>query len=407
MIDLATARGLVLDAFDAGGAPTERVALDAAPGRILADAVVAPRDIPGFAHAAMDGYAVRSSDLSSDGETLLALAGRRHAGDAAGEPVVPGWCVRIMTGAALPPGADAVVIREQAEEQGTMVRLRQSVVAGANVRAADDDWAAGAPALPRGRILDAVDVAVLASFGIEQVAVRARPRVGVLVTGDELVAPGTALRPGQRHDSNRVLLRGLLAGHGCAAGTTLTLGDDRAALDAALAALCAAHDVVVTTGGASAGDTDWMPALLAERGERRFWKVALRPGMPVAFGCIGAARVFVLPGNPLSVLATFVTLVRPALARWLGAPALDPPADVARLSTPIDKRHARREFRRARCSVDADGVLHVTPHDALSSGALRGAAQSNALLELPEPPARFEPGICVPVHWLRAPGGVA
>jgi molybdopterin molybdotransferase len=407
MIDLASARELVLGAFDAASAPIERVALAHAQGRVLASPVVAPRDIPGFAHAAMDGFAVRAADLATAGVAQLDVVGRRFAGDPPGSPVASGTCVRIMTGAALPPGADAVVMRENADDAGECVRLGGPVARGTNVRAADDDWSAGAAAFPAGRVLDAVDLAVLASFGLESIEVRARPRIGVLVTGDELVPPGQALRPGQRHDSNSILLAGLLVAHACAPGTVATSGDDRARLDATLSALCATHPLVITTGGASAGDSDWMPALLAERGERLFWKVALRPGMPVAFGRIGDCRVFVLPGNPVSVLATFIALVRPALARWLGAPALDPPPVTARLAAAIDKKHARREFRRALAWFDGDGVLHAAPHEAISSGALRGAAQSAALLELAEPPSRLEAGTRMALHWLRAPGAGA
>jgi molybdopterin molybdotransferase len=403
MIDLDAARRAIAARIPAAAAPDETVSLDAARGRVLAQAVAAPRDIPGFAHAAMDGYAVRAADLDAAVPTRLRLRGVLLAGAGEAGPLGAGECLRTMTGAPLPAGADTVVIRENARETDGVVELAAGTAPGANVRAADDDFGAGMPALAAGDVLDAAALGVLASFGFDRVLVRARPRVAVLVTGDELVPPGRLLGPGQRHDSNRALLAALLEQHGAAPRVSSVLGDDETLLEGALREAAAGADFVLTTGGASAGDADFLPSILARIGERVFWKVAMRPGMPAFFGFIGGTPVFGLPGNPVSVFASFHALVRPALARWLGAPALDPPPLPARLEGEVDKRHARLEFRRARLRVDGEGVLRVAVHPSTSSGALRSVLESDALAEFAAPPRRWQAGELVPVHPLAWP----
>lgn len=400
MIDLEAARATIALRVPHAAAPVERVPLSEAAGRVLAHDFAAPRDIPGFAHAAMDGYALAGAALRGDAPTRLRLRGVLLAGAGVSAPLSSGECLRIMTGAPLPDGADTVAIRENAREDAGEVEIAPGTAPGANVRAADDDFAAGAQALPAGDPLGPAALGVLASFGADRVAVRARPRVAVLVTGDELVAPGTLPAPGQRHDSNGALLPALLRGCGAALAGVVHVRDDEASLAEALRKAAAAADFVLTTGGASAGDADYLPALLARIGERAFWKVAMRPGMPAFFGHVGGTPVFGLPGNPVSVFATFRALVRPALARWLGAPALDPPPVAARLLQAVDKRHARLEFRRARVRVDSGGVLRASVHPSTSSGALRSVLESNALVELAAPPRRWEADEVVPAHLL-------
>lgn len=401
MIELGSARAAIVARIAAAAAPVETVQLDDALGRVLAGPLAAPRDIPGFAHAAMDGYAARGADLSAGASTRLRVRGVLLAGAGVGPAIGPGECLRIMTGAPLPAGADTVVIRENARESDGVVELGPGTSPGANVRPADDDFAAGAPALAAGEVLDATALGVLASFGLPTVAVRARPRVVVLVSGDELEPPGVDLHPGQRYDSNRHLLPALLAQAGARVVAARRVGDDEAALEHALREAAAAADFVLTTGGASAGDADRLPALLARIGERVFWKVAIKPGMPAFFGVVGATPVFGLPGNPVSVFATFLALVRPALSRWLGAPALDPPGVRARLEAAVDKRHSRLEFRRARLRVDEAGVLRVAVHPSTSSGALRSVLESDALAEFDAPPRTWAAGECVTVHRVR------
>ena len=400
MLDLADARARVTAAFAGRLQAPESVPLREAVGRVLATAAHAPADVPGFVHSAMDGYAVRADDLAADAPTVLRLAGASYAGRQGVASLRPGECARITTGAALPEGADTVVIQEHAQATPERVVLAPGTTRGMNVRSAHDDWRAGDPAIAAGTRLGPEQVATLASFGATRVDVRARPRVATIVTGDELVEPGHALARGLRFDSNSTLLRALLERHGAAPSSTRRVGDDRAALTDALVVAASSSDLILTSGGASVGDTDFLPALVAELGEVWFWKARIRPGMPVLFGRVRDTPIAVLPGNPLSVYATFRLLVRPALAAMLGCPALDPPARHARLSAPLEKGHARREFRRARLEWRTDGTLSVSLHPGLSSGALRGLVESDALAELAPEARRFEAGEIVPVYPL-------
>jgi molybdopterin molybdotransferase len=408
MIELAEARSLVCARIPAGGMPAEEVTLDHAVDRICASVQCAPRDLPGFANSAMDGFALRAADLAADTPTRLRVRAILLAGGAPVSPVTAGECVRIMTGAAVPQGADTVVVLENSVPDGSEhVRIQPGTARGANIRPADDDMAAGALAVAAGARLDAASIGVLASLGLATIAVRRQPRVGVLVTGDELLPVGVPLGYGQRYDSNRVMLQGLLGAHGAQVVDARRCGDERALQERNLRELCASSDWVVTTGGASAGDADFMPELVASLGERVFWKVAIRPGMPLLFGIVEGTPVFCLPGNPVSVFTCFMAILRPALARVLAAPSIDPPPLPAVLLEPIAKRHARREFRRAQLSVSALGHLQVLVHAATSSAALGSLAQSNALVELAEPPRAYAAGELVAVHplgngsWMR------
>jgi molybdopterin molybdotransferase len=400
LLDLAAARERVIAGFAARTMPVETVALAEGAGRILAQGVQAPADVPGFTHSAMDGYAVRANDLAGDAPTALRLGGASYAGRADVAELATGECARITTGAALPHGADTVVIQEHARVDGGQVTLEPGTARGANVRSAHDDWRAGDAAIAAGTRLSAEHLATLASFGATRVDVRARPRVATIVTGDELVEPGLALAHGLRYDSNSTLLRALLGAHGAQPVSVRRVGDDRTALAQALLEAARSADLILTSGGASVGDTDFMPALVAELGNIWFWKARIRPGMPVLFGQVRDTPIAVLPGNPLSVYATFRLLVRPALATLLGCPALDPPARHARLSAAVEKNHARREFRRARLQWRPDGTLWVSLHPGLSSGALRGLVESDVLAELAPEARRFEAGEIVPVYPL-------
>jgi molybdopterin molybdotransferase len=405
MIELATARAAILQRIAAGSLPTESLPLAAALGRVSARAIAAPGDVPGFAHSAMDGYALRAADLDPVAPTRLALRAVLLAGAGEGPALGPGDCVRIMTGAPMPPGADTVVIRENAREEDGVVVLDPGMPGGSNVRAADDDFARGDPAIAAGELLGPAALAVLASFGQAFVDVRRRPRIGMLVTGDELVAPGGVLAFGQRHDSNRTLLDALARVHGASVARALTVGDDETALETALRELSVEADLVITSGGASAGDADFLPAILARIGEVVFWKVAMKPGMPAFLGLVCGTPVFGLPGNPVSVFATFIALVRPALAQLCGAAALDPPALSARLDGGVAKRHGRLELRRGRLRIDAHGVLRVALHPSVSSGALRSVLESDVLVELAAGTREWRDDEIVPVHPLAHAAG--
>lgn len=376
----------------------ESVPLAECAGRVLAGALHASGDVPGFAHAAMDGYAVRGAELAPDRPTRLRLAGVALAGGAAVAAPPPGCCVRITTGAALPPGTDTVAIREHALAQGEWIELQPGTPAGGNTRAADDDWRRGDEVLPAGRLLDAGAMAVAASLGEARLRVRRRPRVSLVVTGDELVEVGAPRGHGQRYDSNAWLLGALVRALGGVVVATDRVRDDAAALEAAVRAAAARGDLVISSGGVSAGEADLLPGVLARVGTPWLWRVRMRPGMPVLFGAVDGTPLAALPGNPVSVYATFRLLVQPLLAQLYGCAALDPPPWHARLATPLEKRHDRTEFRRGTLLCAADGSLQVTLHPQAGSGALRSVVQSDVLVEFAAPPRHHAAGEVLPVH---------
>ena len=400
MLSFAAARALVAERV-ARTVAAESVGLGEAPGRVLASGVRAPRDVPGFVHSAMDGYAVRASDLR-EGDVELHCIGVALAGvDVTLAPAV-GECVRITTGAPLPPGTDTVVIKEHSRVDGDRVRLLAPFpAAGGNVRRADDDWRAGDEAMAAGLRLAPAHIGVLASFGADRVDVRRRVRVATLATGDELIAPGAPWKNGRRYDSNGPVLAALCAAHGAEVVRRERVRDDPGALRAALESAARDADIVLSTGGVSAGEADYLPSLLAATGTTWFWKVAMRPGMPVLAGQVGDAVVFGLPGNPVSVIATFCALVRPALARLAGCAAFDPPARVARLAHDVAKSHERLELRRGTLTVDSDGVVVVATHASVSSGALRSVAESDVLVELAADGREWRAGDRVPTYPLQ------
>jgi molybdopterin molybdotransferase len=347
---------------------------------VLAEDVAAPITVPGFANAAMDGYALRSDGHGvrsgqSFRVTDLALAGAsaQRLDDAA-------HCAEIATGAVVPEGADCVVQYELTRRDGDRVVVQADVASGDNVRGASDDYALGQHALSRGRVLDAGALGVLAGFGLSEVKVRRRPRVAVIVTGSELQPAGVRLSLGQIHDSNSTTLRALLAQHAEMLSVIGPVRDERDVLAAVLRDAARDHDIVITAGGASAGRADFVPGLVRELGEIRLWKVATRPGMPFLYGRIGAAIVYGLPGNPVSVFASLLTLVLPAMRAMQGQAPW--PRQYACLTAPLRKSHGRLEWRRGLLSNASDGRRLIHPHVAQGSGMLRGVADSNALLRI-------------------------
>ena len=399
MITLAEARALVREAFAGRRLGSGKVALADALGRVLASELRAPGDVPGFRISAMDGYALHGADLAEDGSARLELAGAMLAGRAQPMVLPRGACARITTGAPMPDGADTVAIQERCRVDGTVIDVSDTP-RGANVRGADDDYAAGDLAVSAGVRLASSHLGVASAFGLAEVEVRAQPRVTALVTGDELVSAPAPLGFGQRYDSNAALLAALCAEHG-ASVRVLRAGDDLDGIANALLAAAGESDLLITTGGASVGEADFLPAVARRHGRIVFHKLALRPGMPALFGAIGDTPLFALPGNPDSVSATFVALVRPALAVLCACPALDPAPFEVRLAAPMHKRHTRLELRRGRLERGPGGVLCAHPHPTLSSGALRSLAESDALLELAAEQSQFEGGSVVPAHPLN------
>lgn len=404
MLTLEQARAEVLDASRVLPPPLiESLGVEVATGRVLAENLVAPRAVPGFACSAMDGYALRLADLAQSPDGTLPEDGATLAGATEIAPLHSHSCRRITTGAPIPDGADAVVMHERTERiekaaGGTRIRFEGLPELGANIRSASDDFASGHTALLEGVRLDAVSIAAAVSLGFDRVPVRRAPPVAVLTTGDELLPAGAEWRHGLRYDSNGPLLEGLLRDCGFHSVHRSRVRDDVDTLRTALRTAASGHPLIIVTGGVSAGEADYLPGLCRELGTILFWKLRFRPGMPALLARIGDSLVFGLPGNPVSVLATFVALVRPALAQWMHCGALDPPAISARLDARVSKRHDRLEWRRGLLRIDPLGVARVTPHPSLSSGALRSLLESNALLELAAETFDFEADSLVPIR---------
>ncbi|MBS0319523.1 MAG: molybdopterin molybdotransferase MoeA [Proteobacteria bacterium] len=364
---------------------TERVGVRAALGRVLAHDVVSPADIPAHDNSAMDGWAIRFADLAPLRETRLTRIGEVFAGRPFTGVVGPAQAVRIFTGGVMPRGADTVVMQERAKDDGATVVIAQGAVTkqGQNRRAAGEDIRAGATVFPRGQALRPAEVGVLASLGIAEVDVFRKLRVAFFSTGDELMPLGTVLGEGQIYDSNRYTVHAMLTRLGCEPLDMGVIRDDPAALESAFTLAAANADAVITTGGVSVGEADHVKALLARLGEVVFWKIAMKPGRPLAYGRVGGAHFFGLPGNPVSAMVTFYQFVRDALLVLQGlreVPAI--PTFKATLTSPIRKAPGRTEFQRARFSRDADGSYTVRTTGEQGSGILTSMAYANAFIVL-------------------------
>jgi molybdopterin molybdotransferase len=382
----------------------ERVPLRAALARVLDEDAVATRPVPGHANSAMDGYALRSADVATAAAVTLRVLGTALAGHPYPGAVTPGGAVRIMTGAVLPAGADAVVMQEEvlatdvADTPGGGIRLHGPLAAGLNCRLAGEDIAPGQRPLRAGRRLTAMDLGIAASLGLPELTVRRRPRVAFFSTGDELRPLGEPLAPGECHDSNRYMVQGLLTHWGAEALDLGVVRDDDAALAAALRTASAMADVVLTTGGVSVGQADRIRAVLGTVGEIHLWRVAMKPGRPLAFGQIGAAYFFGLPGNPVSAAVTLLQFVQPAL-RCLQGEAPRPPLTVpAVLRHGVRKRPGRVEFQRGVLAQEADGSLSVAPTGPQGSGILSSLAEADCLICLGAGQGDVAAGAVVPVQ---------
>ncbi|MEO5629264.1 MAG: gephyrin-like molybdotransferase Glp [Thermomonas sp.] len=385
----------ILDGIGAANRlPVEQVAVAHCRGRVLAADVVAPIALQPFDNSAMDGYACRHADLRNESASLH-LVGEQFAGRALGLRIDAGECVRITTGAPMPEGADTVVIREHATVEGTTIRLTTGAREGTNIRRAGEDAMPGDVILHEGTVLGPVQVSLASSLGMERLHVSARPTIAVFTTGDELVEPGLPLQPGQIYNSNRDLLMGLLGADGLEPVAWPNLADDPRSIAATLRDAAENFDVVITCAGVSGGDKDHVPALLQAHGTVHFWKVSMKPGMPLLAGTLGRAHFLGLPGNPVSVLATWLALGRVMVDGMQGrAPR---PRCFARLAADTGKSHPRREFVRGRLSHDDTGTLWITPNAATGSHRLRAAADADALLVLIEGPQSLRRGAVVEV----------
>jgi molybdopterin molybdotransferase len=370
----------------------EAVVLAAADGRVLARDISAPLPLPPFTNSAVDGYAVRSGDLPQAGEQAFPVAGRVQAGASAPAPVEPGHAMRIFTGAPMPQGADTVFMQEDVRlDQGTVV-LPAGLKPGANVRPAGEDFPAGRSALTSGRRLRPQDVALVAAFGLTHVDVRRRIRVAVFSTGNELVSPGAPRGAAQLFDSNRVMLMAMLVRLGCEVSDLGILGDDRRLLASALKNVAGAHDLVLTTGGVSTGEEDHVKAAVESVGKLVLWRMAIKPGRPVAMGMIGGTPLIGLPGNPVASFVTFVHVVRPTVLALAGAaqqPLVPMPVRAAFTYT---KKIARREYVRVSLRRGGDGALEAIKFPREGAGLLSSLVDTDGLVELGEEATRVEPG---------------
>jgi molybdopterin molybdotransferase len=376
----------------------DSVALRDAQGRVLAGDIIAPVNVPPFDNSAVDGYAVRADGLVQNGETCLAIVDRVAAGHASRHAVKVGEAIRIFTGAPMPEGADTVFMQEDCRIEGDCVIVPPGLKLGANRRFAGEDMRAGARALPAGRRLAVQHVALAAALGITKLDVRRRVRVALFSTGDEIVEPGSVLPRAALYDSNRYLLAGLLAHYGVAVTDLGILTDDPRELARGLASAAANHDLVLTSGGVSTGEADHVRDAVESVGRLVFWRVAIKPGRPVAMGVIhgsnsGEGAAFVgLPGNPVAVFVTFVRVVRPLLLRLAGALTEPLMAMPARATFPYKKRAGRREYVRVALRAAADGAIEALKYAQDGAGILTSLTETDGLVELPEDVTKVEPG---------------
>lgn len=370
----------------------EAVVLAAADGRVLASDISAPFPLPPFTNSAVDGYAVRSGDLPQAEEQAFPVVGRVQAGAPAQAPVAAGHAVRIFTGAPMPQGADTVFMQEDVRLDRGSVVLPAGLKSGANVRPAGEDIPAGHAALPSGRRLRPQDVALIAAFGLTHVDVRRRIRVAVFSTGNELVSPGLPRGAAQLFDSNRFMLMAMLVRLGCEVSDLGILGDDRAALAGALKSAADAHDLVLTTGGVSTGEEDHVKAAVESVGTLVLWRMAIKPGRPVAMGMIGGTPLIGLPGNPVASFVTFVHVVRPTVLALAGAAQQRLVPMPVRAAFTYRKKIARREYVRVNLRKANDGVLEAAKFPREGAGLLSSLVDTDGLVELGEDITRVEPG---------------
>ena len=404
-LSVAQARQAIHDALQPISGQ-EALPLHLALGRMLAADVISPIDVPAHDNSAMDGYAFAGAALRTTNPTVLRSVGTLMAGTPWAGVVGAGECLRIMTGAVMPAGLDTVVPLELCRIQGDTVQIEPGIIQpGENRRCRGEDLAAGRPALRVGRRLTPADLGLIGSLGIGQVQVFRRLRVALFSTGNELRTTGQVLEPGCVYDSNRYSLMGALQRLGADVIDLGLVADDPAALRQTLQRAVAEADVVLTSGGVSMGDADYTRDVLAQMGEVAFWKIAMRPGRPFAFGPLRRATgpapswLFALPGNPVAALVTFYVFAREALLRLAGADPSPPPALQARSTVAIRKRPGRTEFQRGIVEPAADGGWQVRLTGSQGAGVLRSMSESNCLIVLRHEQGSVAAGEAVDV-WL-------
>ena len=364
---------------------SEKLSLRNALSRILAEDIISPMDVPGHTNSAMDGYAVSGNDLPQSGEQIYQVIGKSLAGAPFNGSCKAGQCVRIMTGAVMPTGTDTVIMQEHVEATGTdTVLIGDGHYPGQNVRQAGEDISAGGTVLQTSHKLTPADLGILSSLGIAEVKVRRRPRVAFFSTGDELRSIGESLAEGDVYDSNRYSLYGMLKRLDVEILDMGVVKDDVDELRNAFSDAASMADVVITSGGVSVGEADYIKSILEQTGEINFWKIAMKPGRPLTHGRIGNSLFFGLPGNPVAVMVTFYQFVQPALNYLASGIESLPWTMLATSSENINKRPGRYEFQRGILEQDAGGQLTVRKTGQQGSGVLTSMSRANCFILLPE-----------------------
>ncbi|MFQ6023012.1 MAG: gephyrin-like molybdotransferase Glp [Acidiferrobacterales bacterium] len=377
----------------------EKLALRSALGRILANDILSPVNVPSHTNSAMDGYAVAAGDLPNSGTAALSVVGTSWAGRPFAGVVHQGQCVRIMTGATMPEGVDTVIMQEHVQREGDVIRVGTGHKAGQNVRAAGEDLVKGEVALTAGKQISPAELGLLASLGIGEVAVQRRVRVAFFSTGDELRSIGEPLSEGEIYDSNRYSLYGMLSRLGVEIIDMGVVRDDREATKEAFIQAARNADAIVTSGGVSVGEADYVKETLDILGDVGFWQIAMKPGRPLAFGRVQDAVFFGLPGNPVSVMVTFYQFVEPALRRMMGQTDVHPvPVFKVRCASRLKKSRGRTEFQRAILERDTNGELVVRSTGQQGSGLLHSMSAANCFVILPQDAETVEPETLVDVQ---------
>ena len=392
LLTVAEAQSRILDGVTVV-TDTETLPVREALNRVLAQKLVSPVDVPAHTNSAMDGYAVRAADLPAKGAAEFPVPGTSWAGRPWLTPIEPGQAVQIMTGGMMPEGADTVIMQEQVERDADIVRIGSGHKPGQNVRAAGEDIAAGAPVFSAGKRLTSADIGVLASLGLGEVSVYRRLKVAFFSTGDELRSVGEILGPGEIYDSNRYTLFAMLKKLDVEINDMGVVRDKRELTEQAFNEAAASADAIITSGGVSVGEADFVKETLEKIGSMSFWKIAMKPGRPVTFGHINDAVFFGLPGNPVSVMVTFFQFVRPALLKMTGE--INPPQAFsvrARTMSVLRKRPGRYEFQRGVLEQTAPGEFTVRSAGAQGSGILRSMSEANCFILLDPGQSSVEAG---------------
>ncbi|TAJ93724.1 MAG: molybdopterin molybdenumtransferase MoeA [Gammaproteobacteria bacterium] len=379
-------------------ADTEKATLGEALNRVLAEDIHSRIDVPNCTNSAMDGYAVQGADIPGGGTRELRIVGTVFAGKPFPGKIESGACARIMTGGVMPAGADTVITQESVERNGDIIRIDDRTRPGDNVREAGEDVRAGDRILTQGARLTPADIGLLASLGLAEIPVTRRPKVAFLSTGDELRSVGETLDAGQVYDSNRYTIRGMLERLGVETIDFGVIRDTREEIERALREAAAEADVVITSGGVSVGEADYVKETLVKLGAINFWKIAIKPGRPLAFGTIDHSYFFGLPGNPVSVMVTFYQFVQPALLRLMGAKSEEPLTANAISLSSLNKAPGRVEYQRGILGKDEQGRHVVRKTGAQGSGILSSMSQANCFIVLPMECAGIKAGMEVEVQ---------